>query len=149
MLRAACAGFLVGIVIAIGGAWKDAPVEGFEPLKFFRSPALTTLCALLLFPLSSSVLLSAAAAVGYERAASENYKTFFFPSRPRGKFAGKPVWHPAMLRTRRRFVPAYLGIRMGLAWFAWIAASAYLQHDCVAGQASCRPPLRTSMERSR
>ena len=150
LARAAGAGFLVGVVIAIGGAWKDAPVEGFEPLKFFRSPALTTLFAMLLFPVSSSVLLSAAAAVGSERASSENYKTFFFPSRPRGKFAGKPVTHPEMLRTRRRFVPAYLAIRVGLAWFAWLAASAGLrQRDCDTGASECMPsPPRVSMERA-
>lgn len=112
--QAGAVGFLVGLVIAVGGAWKDAPIEGFEKLKFFRSPALTTAFALLLFPLTSSVLLAAIAAVGYERAASENYKTFCFPSRPRGKFAGKPVTHPDMLRRRHRFVPAYVAIRVAL-----------------------------------
>ena len=29
-----------GWVSAFGGAWKDAPIEGFETLKFFRSPAI-------------------------------------------------------------------------------------------------------------
>lgn len=117
-LQAGVVGFLVGLVIAIGGAWKDAPIEGFEPLKFFRSPLLTAAAALLLFPITSSVLLVAIAAIGYERAASENYKTFFFPSRPRGKFAGKPVTHPAMLLRRQRFVLPYLAIRVALVWFA-------------------------------
>ncbi|HYW30650.1 MAG TPA: hypothetical protein VE869_04015 [Gemmatimonas sp.] len=116
LLRAAGGGFIVGLVIAVGGAWKDAPIEGFETLKFFRSPVLTTAFSILLFPIGESVLLAATAAIGYERAASENYKTFFFPSRPRGKFAGKPVTHPEMLRNRRKFVPAYLAIRVGLAW---------------------------------
>jgi len=96
--------------------WKDAPIEGFERLKFFRSPALTTIFALALFMASGSVVLAAIAAIGYERAASENYKTFFFPSRPRGKFAGKPIVHPQMLQQRSHFVPAYVGIRLALLW---------------------------------
>lgn len=29
-----------GWVSAFGGAWKDAPLEGFETFKFFRSPAV-------------------------------------------------------------------------------------------------------------
>ncbi|MEO7358827.1 MAG: hypothetical protein ABI120_00765 [Gemmatimonadaceae bacterium] len=114
LAAAGVAGFIAGIVIACGGAWKDAPIEGFEGLKFFRSPALTTLFALALFMASGSVVLAAIAAIGYERATSENYKTFFFPSRPRGKFAGKPVTHPQMLRQRSHFVPAYVVIRLAL-----------------------------------
>jgi hypothetical protein len=35
------------------------------------------------------------------------YKTFFFPSRPRGKFQGKPVLYPERLRFRQRFVPLH------------------------------------------
>ena len=149
LLRAGIAGFMVGVVIAIGGAWKDAPIEGFETLKFFRSPAITTFFALVLFTLSSSVLLSAAAAVGYERLTSENYKTFFFPSRPRGKFAGKPVTHPTMLQRRGRFVPAYFAIRVALLW---LAADAYLRPSrCGAMSAGCtaramRASVETSME---
>ena len=87
---AGTAGLIAGLIIAVGGAWKDAPIEGFEFLKFWRSPALTVFFALMLFPLAGNALMAAIAAIGYERCASENYKTFFFPMRPRGKFAGKP-----------------------------------------------------------
>ncbi len=145
LLRAAVAGFMVGLVIAVGGAWKDAPVEGFETLKFFRSPILTTSFSVLLFPLADSVLLAAAASIGYERAASENYKTFFFPSRPRGKFAGKPVTHPEMLQNRRRFVPAYVAIRLGLAW---CMASVLLESaPCAATSQSCTTPVAQVSQR--
>jgi hypothetical protein len=33
----------------------------------------------------------------------ETYKTFFFPHRPRGKFAGKPILFPGLLTWRYRF----------------------------------------------
>ena len=100
-------GLTVGAIIAFGGAWKDAPTEGFDTLKFFRSPCLTVVFALLLAQLTNSYLQLAVAAIGYERAVAETYKTFFFPSKPRGKFAGKPVLFPDMLNRRQYFVPAY------------------------------------------
>jgi hypothetical protein len=78
---------------------------------------MTVLFAVLLSRLTDSCLQATVAAIGYERAAAETYKTFFFPSRPRGKFAGKPVLYPEMLTRRRRFVPAYVAI-----WAAVLAA---------------------------
>lgn len=100
----------VGSIVAFGGAWKDAPKEGFDLLKFFRSPFMTVVFALLLSQITGSYLQATVAAIGYERAAAETYKTFFFPSRPRGKFAGKPILYPQMMARRRYFVPAYVAI---------------------------------------
>ena len=117
--RVALVGLGVGLIIAVGGAWKDAPKEGFEPLKFFRSPGMTVLFALLLSLLTDSYLQATVAAIGYERATAETYKTFFFPSKPRGKFTGKPVLYPEMLVRRRRFLPAYVAI-----WAAVLASGA-------------------------
>jgi hypothetical protein len=117
-------GVAVGVIAAIGGAWKDAPKEGFELLKFFRSPIIAIIYALLLSRLTSDLLLIAAGAIGYERATAETYKTFFFPSKPRGKFAGKPVLHPEMLERRRYFVPVYVGICVAILATGVIALSA-------------------------
>ena len=108
--RVAAVGFVTGLIIAVGGGWKDAPKEGFDPLKFMRSPAMTVTYALLLSLFTDSYLLMAVGAIGYERATAETYKTFFFPSKPRGKFAGKPIVHPEMMRHRGYFVPAYVAI---------------------------------------
>ena len=41
-------GSAAGWVSAFGGAWKDAPIEGFETFKFFRSPAITGTYAFLI-----------------------------------------------------------------------------------------------------
>jgi hypothetical protein len=106
----ALVGSIGGWVSALGGAWKDAPFEGFQPLKFLRSPLLAAGWALLLEQLSSDMVVVALAAIGYTIATTESYKTFLFPSRPRGKFAGKPVRFPEILRKRNRVVPVYLGI---------------------------------------
>jgi hypothetical protein len=118
-VRTALVGLSVGLIIAVGGAWKDAPKEGFEILKFFRSPIMTVTLALLLSRFTGSYLLVTVASIGFERAAIETYKTFFFPDKPRGKFAGKPVLHPHMLTARRRFVPVYVAI-----WVAVVTSSA-------------------------
>jgi len=118
-VKSALVGLTVGGIIAFGGAWKDAPTEGFDGRKFLRSPCLTIAFALALAQLTDSYLQIAVAAIGYERATAETYKTFFFPSKPRGKFAGKPIRFPAMVRRRQYFVPAYVAI-----WLAIIVAGA-------------------------
>ena len=107
-----------GWISAFGGAWKDAPAEGFQTLKFIRSPALAALFAAWLSTLTRDLVLVTLAATGFTVAATETYKTFCFPSTPRGKFSGMPVRYPDMLRRRQRFVPVYLAI-----WAAMLAAA--------------------------
>jgi hypothetical protein len=99
-----------GWISAFLGAWKDAPIEGFETLKFFRSPVTAGLYGVLLAPFTESYLLLMCASLGFTIATLETYKTFFFPSKPRGKFAGKPILYPDMLERRKPFAVLYAGI---------------------------------------
>lgn len=103
-------GSIGGWISAFLGAWKDAPIEGFETLKFFRSPVAAGLYALVLSPFTTSYMAITMAALGYTIATLETYKTFFFPSKPRGKFAGKPIKFPEMLERRKRFAVLYAAI---------------------------------------
>ena len=103
-------GGLGGWISAFGGAWKDAPKEGFQIFKFFRSPIIASLFALGLSNLTDDLVLVTLAATGFCVATTETYKTFFFPSVPRGKFAGMPVHFPEMLRRRQPFIPLYAAI---------------------------------------
>jgi hypothetical protein len=103
-------GSLGGWLTAFGGAWKDAPVEGFETLKFFRSPGISLFWAVLVAFFTDNWIYIGIAGAGYSVATIETYKTFFFPSKPRGKFAGKPILFPEMLRRRHYFVPVYVAI---------------------------------------
>jgi hypothetical protein len=101
-------GSLGGWISAFFGAWKDAPLEGFETLKFFRSPIVAATYALILSNFTDSLAMIALAGEGFTVATLETYKTFFFPSKPRGKFAGKPILFPHMLQMRQYFVPIYV-----------------------------------------
>jgi hypothetical protein len=103
-------GGLGGWISAFGGAWKDAPKEGFQIFKFFRSPIIASLFALGLSNLTDDLVLVTLAATGFCVATTETYKTFFFPSVPRGKFAGMPVHFPDMLRRRQPFIVLYAAI---------------------------------------
>lgn len=105
-------GSFFGWISAFGGAWKDAPVEGFETFKFFRSPGVAISWAAVVAHFSTSWTVVAIAAEGFTVASIETYKTFFFPNKPRGKFAGKPILHPEYLTFRQNFVPLYAGIWM-------------------------------------
>ncbi len=106
-----------GWISAFGGAWKDAPKEGFQVLKFFRSPALSLGYAVLLAQLSASYTVVAFGALGLTIATIETHKKFDRPRVAPGKFAGMPVRHPEMYRLRRAVVPVYAAI------WAWLVAT--------------------------
>lgn len=85
-------GGIGGWLTAVGGAWKDAPIEGFQRLKFLRSPVVATVWAVVLLPFTQDIVLLAVAAGGASVATIETYKTFLAGGPP-GKFAAKPVLH--------------------------------------------------------
>ena len=85
-------GGIGGWLTAVGGAWKDAPIEGFQRLKFLRSPVVATVWAVVLLPFTQDIVLLAIAAGGASVATIETYKTFLAGGPP-GKFAAKPVLH--------------------------------------------------------
>lgn len=123
LVTALTVGALGGWYSAFGGAWKDAPIEGFQVFKFFRSPVLAAGFAWLLLGLTASWPEVMFGAIGFTVAATETYKTFFFPSKPRGKFAGRPVTFPDMLVRRYWAVPVYVMIWLGVIGGAWISAT--------------------------
>ena len=106
-----------GWVSAFGGAWKDAPIEGFETFKFFRSPAVAYFWAWVAANLTDNFVVITCCSLGFTIACIETYKTFFFPSRPRGKFQGKPIDFPDMLKRRQNFIPIFVA-----AWIYVIVA---------------------------
>lgn len=103
-----------GWVSAFGGAWKDAPLEGFETFKFFRSPGVAYFYAFVASIFTSNLLIITMCSIGFTIASIETYKTFFFLDRPRGKFQGKPITNPEMIEFRKKFVPVYVAIWVGV-----------------------------------
>jgi hypothetical protein len=123
-------GSLGGWISAFGGAWKDAPLEGFHLLKFFRSPLVAMTYALLLAALTTNFVYFSMGALGYTVATLETYKTFFKPNVPRGKFAGKEIRFPEMLTNRFRFVPLYVGIWIAVV-VGFVVAFAQPHHGVI------------------
>jgi hypothetical protein len=97
-----------GWISAFGGAWKDAPIEGFETFKFFRSPSVAYFWGWVAANLTDNFLAIGLCSIGFTIATIETYKTFFFPSKPRGKFQGKPILYPEWLKNRKPFVFLYI-----------------------------------------
>jgi len=84
------AGGSSGWIIAAGGAWKDAPVEGFSGRTFLRSPVVATMCAVPLSAFTGDLVWLVLASGGASVAAIETYKTFVDRRAP-GKFGDKPA----------------------------------------------------------
>ncbi|HSR41097.1 MAG TPA: hypothetical protein VLL48_02970, partial [Longimicrobiales bacterium] len=111
---AAVVGSAGGWISAFGGAWKDAPVEGFHLLKFFRSPILAFLFGLLVATFTTSYPAVFVGSLGYTVATIETWKTFSDPGKDRGKFMDQDPGHPEMLERRWRFVPVYVAVWLGV-----------------------------------
>lgn len=81
---------LVGFGIALGGMLKDAPYEGFDFIKFFRSPVVAVAVGVILTILHPEVpaLFFLLAIAGGERVVSEFYKKIYGGRVP-GKFKSK------------------------------------------------------------
>ena len=80
-----------GWLTAVGGAWKDAPIEGFSGWKFLRSPVVATGWGIVLSGFTHDWLTLAVAAGGWSVISIETYKTFLTGNRPPGKFDGRPI----------------------------------------------------------
>ncbi|MFQ5536257.1 MAG: hypothetical protein ACE5GJ_02280 [Gemmatimonadota bacterium] len=132
-----------GWISAFGGAWKDAPVEGFSIFKFFRSPFITLCYGLFMAALTPDYGLIFLGAIGYTVATIETYKTFFFPNEYRGKFTGKPRTHPEYVESRYHFVPLYVLIWLGMIT-AGIAALTGPRHGALFGDEAAVPAVETA-----
>lgn len=103
-----------GWLTAVGGAWKDAPVEGFSGSKFLRSPAVSAAWGVLLVGFTTDWVTLAVAAAGWSVVSIETYKTFLTGNRPPGKFDTKPVRF-AVGKLRDACRAAHVGLYVVLA----------------------------------
>lgn len=103
-------GFVAGLCEAVGGMWKDAPFEGFEPLKFFRSPSVGTIAGSFLFLFQSNLGVVLLATFGADRMLIETYKTFVLRRR-NGRFLSKKPFFLKELSLRK-----YLVIPYSITW---------------------------------
>lgn len=107
-------GFLMGMVEAVGGSWKDAPFEGFDRLKFFRSPLISAFWGLLLVFGQQNLGLLVFSAVGATRMTVEVHKAFLKGYRS-GKFKATKPTFSYWAEHREWFYPPYV-----LTWLVFI-----------------------------
>jgi len=113
-------GLIAGFAIALGGAWKDAPMEGFYFYKFFRSPVVSGIWGLIFSFFTGNYSFLLFACVGAERMTTELYKTFIKKNIP-GKFkATKPLYEDWIVK-RNIVVAPYI--------FTWIIFSILLLYE--------------------
>lgn len=74
-----------GLYVSLLGAYKDAPFEGFDKIKLWRSEIIAVLFGLLFAPLVNDYIVLGYASIGAERSLVEFYKTFISRKKP-GKF---------------------------------------------------------------
>ena len=112
---------LVGIIVsslglfeAIGGSWKDAPFEGFDRLKFFRSPVTAISTGLLLFYFFriENGLILFLVTHGLMRMIIELKKAFLSDRYHPGKFKTGSLIDENLLEKRKILMPTYV--------FTWI-----------------------------
>lgn len=108
-----------GLVVALGGAYKDAPFEGFKVLKFQRSAVVLAVCSPLFYLLGdprSPVSLGLLVYIngGFERFAVEYYKTYIQRNMS-GKFRPDLPRIQRWIDQREPFHYAALAIMAGLA----------------------------------
>lgn len=99
-------GVLLSVLPSLGGAWKDAPIEGFEIKKFPRSFVIMFTSIFLLSRLTDNLMILILGAAGLERLLVEFYKTFLVLSTP-GKFNSK-VSFPEWKQKRKIFIGSYV-----------------------------------------
>ena len=85
-LRNAGIGFVSGLAVAVGGGIKDAPYEGFDTVRFIRSPIIGSLSGLTIGRvLASEPIIIFFVTMAIERIITEGYK--LGRSRMPGKFS--------------------------------------------------------------
>jgi len=106
--------YATGCIVALGGAYKDAPFEGFKPLKFQRSGTVLAVLSPLFYsladpenplPLGFLIYMNG----GLERFSVEYYKTYIQRNMS-GKFRPDLPRIQEQLDTRERFHYAALAI---------------------------------------
>jgi hypothetical protein len=131
----ALVGGLGGWLTAVGGAWKDTPVEGFSGWKLLRSPVVATAWTMMVLPFTENWVVLSVAAAGLSVLSIETYKTFFTGGRPPGKFDGKPV-RPAGAVHRERCRLLHSGAYAGLACVTGLTALSGGRDGMVPGEVS-------------
>lgn len=113
----AITGLIAGLTVAVGGAVKDSPAEGFKWQKFVRSPLVGLIGGVILVNLTEQFNLLIIAVIGFERITVEFYKTFYTKG-TRGIFAHLKPKFPEWFDKRWVFFVSYsAGVAITMLYF--------------------------------
>ncbi|MEK6917203.1 MAG: hypothetical protein AABW92_05670, partial [Nanoarchaeota archaeon] len=108
-------GLIMGCLTAIAGGYKDGFFEGFDKIKFLRSPSLTMLGGFIVSYFTAELYLIMLGSIGFERLMVELYKAFLKKNYWPGKFGEGKVLFPEWKVKRNMFIPSYF-----FTWFCII-----------------------------
>lgn len=102
-------GLIMGLLTAFGGGYKDGFFEGFERVKFFRSPIISLFSGLFLSYFVTNPFFILFGSLGMERMITECYKGFFKAKYVPGKFKFTKAAYPQYFNMRRKYIlPVYV-----------------------------------------
>ncbi len=106
--------YAAGVVVALGGAYKDAPFEGFKIVKFQKSPLVLSALFFLFYSFGPTALgILICMNFGLERFIVEYYKTFIQRNMS-GKFRPDLTRMQKQIETREKFHYGALVIIVGV-----------------------------------
>ncbi len=108
-------GFLTGFITAVGGGYKDGFFEGFNKIKFFRSPVIGAIGGVLIALNTEIIFFILFGAIGFERMIVELYKGFLKRRYSPGKFKLKNPKYVSWFNRRKIFILPY-----SLTWLFFI-----------------------------
>ena len=100
-------GLIMGCLTAIAGGYKDGFFEGFDKIKFLRSPSLTMLGGFIISYFTAEIPLILLGSIGFERLMVELYKAFLKKNYWPGKFGEGKIMFPEWKVKRNMFIPSY------------------------------------------
>lgn len=117
-------GFVAGFFgSSIPGCYKDAPIEGFDKLKFFRSAIVGTVIGVVFGFFTHDYVLLGIGVIGMERMVVEFYKSFIYQKVP-GKFASTKPLYPTWKTKKKIFIAPYFA-----SWILALSLFFYFHHS--------------------
>ena len=114
------AGVLFGSCLAVGGAYKDGYIEGFQWHKFFKSPISAAIGGLVVSCHTEQLEFVVLGMIALERMFNEFFHKIIRPGYAPGKFKGLSPRFPDWVARRKVFLVPYVATWFVIIWL-WVS----------------------------